>query len=349
MNKQTIVDKLAKKSFESAAVQKSWQAHMQAFGPILEPAFAENYQARIDLTSALNDISKRDLEKGFQKLKSIQKYCITDDDYAAWLFFMGLCFEMANVKEEMLAYYHESGKCGHKFYLPYLKIAKAAHNDAAFDVAESNYNRAIQCLLEDKQDEQKKVILGSAYTNYASCLTMMHRYEEAEEALKISTDVLPEQKGKAAAEAILAAAKGDAEKAQYFTEILATQLPAFYDPTKKMVDSILEKKHPQFNRIRIEEGRKYTFWDWFVSNEGIFLQKLGMEEYDIVFQMIQQKLRDVFPFMERDLDFGIEPKEDFYQITFADYYMVSLEYGYKELIEAAPEVLSKHWGFDIAR
>ncbi len=178
---------------------------------------------------------------------------------------------------------------------------------------------------------------------------MMHRYEEAEEALKNSTDVLPEQKGKAAAEAILAAAKGDAEKAQYFTEILATQLPAFYDPTKKMVDSILEKKHPQFNRIRIEEGRKYTFWDWFVSNEGIFLQKLGMEEYDIVFQMIQPKLRDVFPFMERDLDFGIEPKEDFYQITFADYYMVSLEYGYKELIEAAPEVLSKHWGFDIAR
>ena len=52
MNKQTIVDKLAKKSFEGAAVQKSWQAHMQAFGPILEPAFAENYQARIDLTSA---------------------------------------------------------------------------------------------------------------------------------------------------------------------------------------------------------------------------------------------------------------------------------------------------------
>lgn len=348
MKKQTFADKLAKRSFESAAVQKSWQAHMQVFGPILDPAFIDNYQARIDLTAALNYISNRELKKGFQKLQSLQKSCVTDDDHAAWLFFMGLCLEMANMKEDMLAYYQEAGEYGHKFYLPYLKIAKTAHNDAVFDVAENNYRKTIQCISEDKLDDQKKVILASAYTNYASCLTMMHRYEEAAEALKNSADILPEQKGRAAAEAILAAARGEAEKSQSFTESLAAQSPALYETTKKMVDDILEKKHPQFNRVTIEDGKIDAFWNWFVLNDSILLQRLESEEYDTFSQMIQSKLREVFPFMERNLEFGIEPRGDFYQIIFADFYMVSLEYGYKGLIDAAPESLSKHWVFDIA-
>lgn len=45
MKKEALADKLARKSFESAAFQQSWQVHMRAFGPILEPAFEGNYRA----------------------------------------------------------------------------------------------------------------------------------------------------------------------------------------------------------------------------------------------------------------------------------------------------------------
>lgn len=51
MKKQTLADKLAQKSFNSPKFQESWAVHMQAFGPILEPAFAEDYQARVHLTA----------------------------------------------------------------------------------------------------------------------------------------------------------------------------------------------------------------------------------------------------------------------------------------------------------
>ena len=66
MKKETFAEKLARKSFESAASQKSWHTHMQAFGPILEPAFIDNYKARVDLTAALNFISNRELKKGLK-------------------------------------------------------------------------------------------------------------------------------------------------------------------------------------------------------------------------------------------------------------------------------------------
>ena len=144
MKKETFAEKLARKSFESAAIQKSWQVHIQAFGPILEPAFTDNYQARIDLTAALNYISNREVDKGLKKLQLIENACSTDEDRAALLFCMGLCFEMANSKDDMVAYYREAGNYGHGFYLPYLKIAKAAQNDAAFEIAEENYKKAIQ-------------------------------------------------------------------------------------------------------------------------------------------------------------------------------------------------------------
>ena len=71
--KQTLADKLAKKTFDSPVIQKSWLAHMQVFGPILENAFVEDYQARIHLVAALNYISNRKISQGLAKLKG---FCV---------------------------------------------------------------------------------------------------------------------------------------------------------------------------------------------------------------------------------------------------------------------------------
>ena len=155
--------------------------------------------------------------------------------------------------------------------------------------------------------------------------------------------------GRAATEAILHAAMGNAEKAGYYTDIIAVDMPAFYEHTQKMVHDILEKRHPHFSLVELSKDAMDTFWEWFLLNEENLLKKLELNEYDTVFDMIQPKLKEVFPFMERDLEFGIEPRNGFYQITFADFFMVSLEQGYEKLIEIAPKALAEHWGFDIAR
>ena len=115
MAKLTLAEKLAKKTFESDMFQKSWQVHLQTFGPLLEPAFTDSYQARVHLTAALNLISRQDLKGGLEKLKELQKYVETDADKTAWLFFMGLVFDMAGVKEAMLDFYQQAAEFGHSF------------------------------------------------------------------------------------------------------------------------------------------------------------------------------------------------------------------------------------------
>jgi hypothetical protein len=68
------------------ALAQSWEAHRQAFGPILEPAFKDRPPLRIPLTAALNHISRKEIKKGIEILESLKEHCTCDEDHAAWTF-----------------------------------------------------------------------------------------------------------------------------------------------------------------------------------------------------------------------------------------------------------------------
>ena len=233
--------------FESAefALRHSWEVHRQAFGPILEPAFAENQQVRILVINALNHISRREVKRGMELLKEIYPYCIYDEDKSAWTFFVGLCFEMGGARAQMLEWYDKAGKFGHRFYLPYLKLAKAAHSAAQFEKARDFYQTAIECLLEMSENDMAEVIIGSAFTNLTSCLTMLHQYPEAEKAWRAAQQY-PAQPGADATAAILYAAMGDAAKTAAHIDSLKISFPAWVEQTEQMTQQILSGTHPAF-------------------------------------------------------------------------------------------------------
>lgn len=237
--------------FESAefALRQSWEAHRQAFGPILEPAFVENQQVRILLINALNHISRREVKRGMELLKQIHPHCIYDEDRAAWAFFVGLCFEMGGARKQMLEWYEKAGEIGHRFYLPYLKLAKSAHAAAHFEKAKGYYKTAIDCLLEMSENEKDKIILGAAYINLTSCLTMLHQYPEAEQAWK-TAQKYPAPPGADATAAILYAAMGNAEKTAEHIERLKVTFPAWLAQTQEMTQRILSGTHPDFPQKR---------------------------------------------------------------------------------------------------
>lgn len=234
-------------TFEAAefALRQSWETHRQAFGPILEPAFVENPQVRITLTAALNHISRREIQRGMELLKQIKEHCIYDEDKAAWTFFVGLCFEMGGAKKQMLQWYADAGKYNHRFYLPYLKLAKAAHAEAQFEKAKGYYETAIECLLEMPENDKDEMILGSAYTNLTSCLTMLHQYPAAESVWK-KAQKYPLQPGADATAAILYAAMGNAEKTAAHIENLRKNFPVWVEQTQEMTQQILDGTHPAF-------------------------------------------------------------------------------------------------------
>ena len=347
MEKKRMADKLAEKAFHSKKIQESWQIHAGAFGPILEPAFAEDYKTRIDLTAALNKISTRNIKGGLDMLMKLKPACQCDADHAAWFFFVGLAFEMAGAKDQMIQMYQQSNQFGHSFYLPYAKVAKAAHADGVFEVAEENYADAIRCLEEGVQDRQSATILASLCTNYASCLTMMHRYRDAELALKKSIAFLQYLPNRAATQAILAAAMKDVEETAKYLRELEQEESAVFSQTKKMTDEILKGEHPHFAAISLTEEQIEAFWNWFGENEEELAEKIKANAHDDAFALLQSQLKGLFPYMQRDPDCAFEQREEQICITFADYFMVSLEKSYQRLMAACPDEYKSRWCFEL--
>ncbi len=349
MKKESFADKIAKKTFESDSFQKSWQVHMQAFGPILAPAFQEDYQTLVHLAAALNKISRRDIKGGFEKLKQIQKNCETDADKAAWSFFVGLCFEMAGDRERMSELYQDANSFGHSFYLPYLKIAKKEHNDGLFGIAEENYRKAISCLEGNSVDQKSKVILSSVWTNLCACLTMMHELLAAEQALEMSKSISDSQPGRNAVEAILRAAMGQAERVEELLAAVAAESQPMMEQTRKATDDILSGKHPHFHAIPFETAPLDDFWRWFESNRTELEEKLSRQEYVDVITAVCDALKPLAPFTEREPEFGIMPMDGCYRLELVDFHVIALHEVYEELIRRMPETVKGVWEISIVR
>ena len=348
MKKNSFADKMAKKAFDKPDVKKSWETHVRAFGPILEPAFTDNLQARIHLTAALNMISNRNLAGALVKLKALQKSVVTEADKAALLFCFGVYCETAGNQQQMLAYYSLANETGHKFYLPYLKVAKFYLNGRMAAEAEENYRKAIGCFTAVSLSDAEKIILGSAWCNLASCLTMQHRYDEAEAALANSCAVCPNAPGRAAAEAVLHAIRGDAAKVEESLAQLSAQGAEICAAVKKNTDGILAGTDPMFFAVPVDDEKIAAFWQWFAGYEADMKAALDKEKYDEGLTPVAKQLLQTFPFLEEVPNVGLGKNAKGYVVELKDYYAVAIVAAYEKLIEACPAEIADKWQFVIA-
>jgi len=343
----SFAEKLAKKTFLSDKVQQSWVVHMAAFGPILENAFAEDYSSRVHLTAALNNISRREFSQGLEKLKKIQPECRNDADKAAWLFFTGLLLEMAGDKHQSLVLYMQANDFHHRFYMPYLKIAKMAHEDNVYQMAEENYRTAIGCFDATGLDNQSKTILASAYGNLATCLTMMHRVPEAEEALAMSRQLIPENPALAATEAVICAVKGNAEDAKAQLDILQSYYPPALEKTAEDVEKLLNKSHSHFFLVPTEETPLRDFWQWFERAANSLEERFETSGEDSIHDEILDHLSTCFSEEIHPAQIDISIEDGMYVLEFQDFFSVSLQAGYEALLNLCPRESLSRWRFTI--
>ena len=342
MEKEIIADKLARKAFEKADFQKSWQVHMAMFLPILEPAFDGNYQAKIHLCAALNRISQRDLKGGLDKLQLIKSKLETSADRAAWLFFAGLCFDMTGQTEQMLLCYKGAEQEGHRFYMPHMKVAKFYHQGCMYDRAAEYFQKAISCFDGMGLGDQDKLIMGSAYASLATCYTMMHEYDEAQKTLENSRILFADGPGRSAVEAVLYAALGETEKTEAALAVLQNHAPQAYPEVKASTERILNGTDPMFCKLEIDKAAILDFWVWFREQEHYLA-----EHTEEGAQLISERINDLFPFGDQELKAVITSEESGLVVLFHDSFSVALKYGYEELLSELPDDLEGNWVFRV--
>lgn len=336
-----IKDKAAQKAFDSEAVQKSWRVHMNAFGPILESAFVYDDASRVELTAALNDISRKDISGGVKKLERLKEKCRNDSDNACWHFCLGLACEVGGDIGRAAKMYMVAGQYGHKFYLPYLKAAKYLYEIGEYDDADDYFMAAESCLTE-----KDGAILSAVYGNHASCLTMMHRFDVALNLIDMAQKHSLDRGKLYATEAIIHAAEHNAAAAGECLE--KTGNPMVRKAVEKVVADILAGKNPHFTPVPVADEAVAGFWDYFSANSERFLAMIGKEE-DAVAAEIGSEIHKAMPFAENAPEVFLNFEDGRWDVIFTDHYSNSLRCGFEKLIDARPEELDKSWRFGYAR
>ena len=348
MAKESLANKMARKAFYRNDVQQSWKTHIQAFGPILKPAFAENFQAKIHVTAALNHISKGNLPQALPKMQQLQNFCETDADKSMLLFLFGLYCERAGNQEQMAAYYDAANRCGHGFYLPWLKVAKFHLAASNYAPAEECFRNAIACFDAAALSDGDKIILGSAYANLATCLTMLHRYEDAWTALRNSEAICPDAPGRDAAAAVLHALRGEKEQAEACVVALGGHAPEAAQAVAASVARILDGTDPLFFPVAVDAENIAGFWTWFAGYEAQLKTHLDAQQYDEGLTPVAKALLEAFPFLENIPNVGLGKNDKGYVLELKDYYAVGIVNAYEHLTAACPQEIKDRWQFVIA-
>lgn len=329
---ESFAEKMARKAFEEEKLQQSWRVHMGAFGPVLESCFREDYTAKVHLCAALNRISRRECAQGMKTLALLDKHCKTDADRAALNFFRGVCCQMGGDEVHMICFYREAVEGGIRFYMPYMKLAKVNQGWLRYDKAAKYYRGAIACYDGMGLGDAEKVVLGSAYAGLATCLTMMHRYSDAERTLENSRTICPDGPGRSAVEAVLYAALGRAGEAEAALKVLLTHAPQVYAQTRDGVRRILSGEDPIFTAQEPDRQALADFWDWFEENEDVLSAELLAERYN-----------ELFPQAEGELQVRLNER----RIELPDHFFASLTRLCRELLACCPPNIRARWSFEI--
>lgn len=335
--KHQMVEMMAKKAFESEAFQRSWRVHAQAFAPLLDEAFSHSCVARVHLTNALNHLSRREVAPAFEKLKALEEVCSTDADHAAWCFFVGLGYELLGRAEDMCTFYRQANAYGHGFYMPYMKVAKMAHDDGMHQVAAKDYLTAA-LLLEKRRDAATTPALAACYLGCAASHVMMHQLSEAEAFLQRARDTQPDSRGSAGIAALLHAARGEADAAQDMLAA-ARRKGELAPDLEAMVRGMVQGTHPHFAAQPVLAHRIPLWWQRLAEQLETIERLLRAERGEEVFAMMSPQLQSIFPTGMDAPDYGLYMGERGLEVTLCHRFSRTLQAGYEALLAACPEEL----------
>ena len=349
-----LAEMIAKKAFNTPKFQQAWQVHMQAFGPILAPAYADCCTAKVHLIDLLNSISRGDIAKAKTVMERLTGSCGCDTpaEKALLCFLQGLCCEVSGDRMGMFGLYTQAGYHGHHFYLPHLKCAKFAHESGQLDIALAEYCKALPLIREMPEGPGRQKLLGSALTNTASCLTYMHRYQDAETLLKEARQTGPVARIETV-EAVLLAALDREEEMEACLVALAEANDPDYDHILDLVTKIINGQDPHFTAQPVDKEAVAAFWQWFAENEKHLLtlyNERGEELPEEFISLLCEHMEPCFPFEHPPVELGSVESDDLPEVIFfTNSFNRSVNAGYGTILEACPADIAGRWNFTAER
>lgn len=316
------------------------------FLPILTPAFQKDRYAQLLTLFALDRMERQRLSSARRLLNRLEPLCQkgSDAEQALWLVLGGLYCMQRDDHIAMAEAFDAAAAFNHNYHLPYLLSADFhALNSKLYDTALENYDRAINCIYQfPPLDDEKRLVVAQAQAGMALCLTMMHRYDEAQDALR-KAESFSDCEEYLHARALLSAVHGDAEDAAQALAAFKELNPSLHEQAAKHVQLILDGTHIHFNVRPVREELVSGFWQWFCNQEPAFLRLLEEGKADECGNQLAEHIDTLVPDEEDMMTAAIEVQDGKPTIVLRACYSRSYAAMIAAFTDAFPEELRDRW------
>lgn len=330
----------------SIKAEAKWETYTKTYGSWMTNAFLYPKKGKEKFLYALDFLHKNCPQSAVQILDTeLKTLCKTSEEKTTWLFFMGVAHEAMEQYAKAFLYFISASEYEQKSSVIHHKLADCAYREGLFGVAEYHYQEAIHFLKKDNTSDLST--LAVLYSSLASCFIMMHKYEDAKEALLYAEKTAiktPTQKVRALLYTVL----GEYEKAEsaLTTFLKQNNISENFDLQQQM-DSLRSKKNEQFYTIYVENSEINDFWKWFSDRLDRYLAILDTNQANKISKMtaeISSRLKKVFPFIQRTIHVYAY-KNETYAIFVSDGYAKALSDGLTNLFTEIPKNIKEkiHW------
>ena len=336
------------REFEDPQVQQSWDKQMVMYGPLLRPAFAGNISARLTLLEVLEQLEQdRNLDAA-ENLRSLREICRSPGDYAAVYVLMGICLEQCGREQEASECYERATLCRHKYFYPYMRLADWYEQTGELELCAENTRRAMDCLADSADDPYFRKVLAKLAYNLGFCGLMMHRPEEARQAMAYSEALNPHMPARIEGWAMLEAVSGNREELERRLREAEAEFPERAALIREQTQAILRGEDPYFTVQPVNGPALEAFWDWVWVNRQTLLEQLAHKESRRAFyRHVSQHLQPVMPFTQYPIHFVAHPEEGRVLVFMEDCYNRSVHGAMEAVIAACPASLQPYLDFTL--
>lgn len=322
---------------------------MSLYLPILENVFTDNPATLFLLMCCLEKIGQGDIEGAQRIIRALQPVFAANDTppvRVLWHVLHALHQSKSGHTDKMAAHLRAANQIGHRYHIAYVLYAEHLCNERHFyDEAEQNFLKAVDCLYSwpPVTDEMRRVI-GIMYNRIAYTRIMMHRYDDAKDALRVaeSMSIPPEELWHF--KALLSAALRQPTEAQRCLEQLQAVKPDQADIIRPAIQLVLADKHPHFTRLPIGSPEGIAaFWQNFLNHEEDMLQLLREGRRTEARELMAGPLREMDPYADDYFGFSVFLENNEKRLSFRSSYSRTYTPFIDAILAACPPEIRQRW------
>lgn len=335
--------------------QRRWMRCWDHYMPLLHDVFLDNEAALLMVMTCLEKIESGDIEGAQRIIEALRPLFAANENQppvlVLWHVLHALHQSRSGHHAKMAANLRTANKFQHRYHIAHVLLAEDRCTRLHFyDEAEEHFSKAVDCVYAwPPMTDRGRQVIGLLHSRIAYVRIMMHRYDEARDALRIAEVMQAPPEELAHCQALLNAVLRLPTEAHRSLERLRESSTDTANELAPIIQRILAEEHPHFTQLPVgsKEGIA-AFWQNFLHYEEEMMQLLRENRRTDARELMAGPLRKMDPYEGDYFGFDISLKNNVYTIHFRSNFSRTYTPFIDAILAECPDAIRERWRIERA-